>query len=91
MSARKPMGCFWAILAVSDAVLSAGRRLLLGKMYLLDNGPRTASVIAETPVRLLGVTAWAFRSLLAQHPSITLKLLEEVAGRLRTASTSITA
>jgi len=62
-----------------------------GEIALLDNGPRTASVIAETPVRLLGVTAWAFRSLLAQHPSITLKLLEEVAGRLRTASTSITA
>ena len=40
---------------------------------------------------LLGLTAWAFRSLLAQYPSITLKMLEEVAGRLRAASSSITA
>jgi CRP/FNR family transcriptional regulator len=62
-----------------------------GEIALLDNGPRTATVVAESPARLLGVTAWDFRSLLAQHPSITLKLLEGVAGRLRSASSSITA
>jgi CRP-like cAMP-binding protein len=62
-----------------------------GEIALLDGGPRTASVVAESPVRLLGITAWGFRALLAQHPSITLKLLEQVASRLRAASSSITA
>ncbi len=62
-----------------------------GEIALMDNGSRTASVVAESPVQLLGITAWDFRRLLAQHPSITLKLLEGVAGRLRTASSSIRA
>jgi hypothetical protein len=41
-------------------------------------------------MRLLGVTAWAFKGLLTQYPSITIKLLEGVASRLRAASPSPT-
>ena len=71
------------------------RRLSAGETYgeiaLLDGGPRTATVVAESDMRLLGVTAWAFKGLLTQYPSITIKLLEEVASRLRAASPSVTA
>ena len=62
-----------------------------GEIALLDGGPRTATVVAETDMTLLGLTAWAFKGVLAEYPSITLKLLEEVASRLRTASSSVTA
>jgi len=57
-----------------------------GEVALLDGGPRTATVTAMTPVRLVGITGWVFRGLLMEHPSIALKTLEAVAGRLRTVS-----
>ena len=56
MSARKPMGGFWAVLAVSDTVLSAGRRILLAKMYLLDNGSRGCSATAAVLGLYTGLT-----------------------------------
>jgi len=57
-----------------------------GEVALLDGGPRTATVTATDDVRLLGITGWVFRGLLMEHPSIALKTLEAVAGRLRAVS-----
>jgi CRP/FNR family transcriptional regulator, cyclic AMP receptor protein len=57
-----------------------------GEVALLDGGPRTATVTALTPVHLVGITGWVFRGLLMEHPSIALKTLEAVAGRLRSVS-----
>ena len=57
-----------------------------GEVALLDGGPRTATVTAMTPVKLLGITGWVFRGLLMEHPTIALKTLEGVAGRLRAVS-----
>lgn len=57
-----------------------------GEVALLDGGPRTATVTAVTPLRLVGITGWVFRGLLMEHPSIALKTLEAVAGRLRAVS-----
>ena len=54
-----------------------------GEIALLDRGPRTATVTAASPVRLLGLTAWVFRGLIEEHPSIGIKLLEVLAKRLR--------
>jgi CRP-like cAMP-binding protein len=54
-----------------------------GEVALLDGGPRTATVTAESDVRLVGITGWVFRGLLMEHPTIALKTLEAVAGRLR--------
>ena len=57
-----------------------------GEIALLDRGPRTATVTATSPIKLLGLTAWVFRGLIEEHPSIGFKLLEVVASRLREAS-----
>jgi CRP/FNR family transcriptional regulator, cyclic AMP receptor protein len=57
-----------------------------GEVALLDGGPRTATVTATSDVKLVGITEWVFRGLLAEHPSIALKTLESVAGRLRSVS-----
>lgn len=54
-----------------------------GEVALLDGGPRTATVTALTPVKLVGLTGWVFRGLLMEHPTIALKTLEALAGRLR--------
>jgi len=62
-----------------------------GEIALLDGGPRTATVTAATDVRLIGLTEWVFRGLMHEHPSIALKTLQQVAGRLRDATKDATA
>jgi CRP-like cAMP-binding protein len=68
-----------------------GRGDYFGEIALLDQGTRTATVTATSPVKLLGITAWVFRGLIQEHPTIALKMLEIVAARLRTASKDVTA
>lgn len=57
-----------------------------GEISLLDGGPRSASVVAATDVDMLGLTAWVFRGILEQHPTIAQKMLVDLAGRLRSGS-----
>jgi CRP-like cAMP-binding protein len=91
------VGFFLIVSGVARVVVGGRTRRRLGagdtfgEIALLDGGPRTATVIAESEMSLLGITAWAFKSLLTEYPSITLKLLEEVASRLRATSSSVTA
>ena len=54
-----------------------------GEISLLDGGPRSASVIAESDVTTLAISAWQFRPILTQHPSIMKKMLVELCARLR--------
>ena len=62
-----------------------------GEIALLDGGPRTATVTATTDVKLLGLTEWVFRGLMQEHPSIAIKTLHQMAGRLRSATAAATA
>jgi len=62
-----------------------------GEIALLDGGPRTATVTAKTDVNLLGLTEWVFRGLMSEHPTIALKTLQQMAGRLRVATKAATA
>ena len=62
-----------------------------GEIALLDGGPRSATVTARSDIRLLGLTEWVFRGLLQEHPSIAVKTLESMAGRLRDATQAATA
>jgi CRP/FNR family transcriptional regulator, cyclic AMP receptor protein len=62
-----------------------------GEIALLDGGPRTATVTAITDVKLLGLTEWVFRGLMQEHPSIAIKTLQQMAGRLRSATKAATA
>jgi CRP/FNR family transcriptional regulator, cyclic AMP receptor protein len=62
-----------------------------GEIALLDGGPRSATVTAKSDLRLLGLTEWVFRGLLQEHPSIAVKTLESMAGRLRAATKAATA
>ena len=56
-----------------------------GEMSLLDQGPRTATVEAETDMQLLVLDARSFSSLLAEVPSVARKVLAAMAARLRVA------
>lgn len=61
-----------------------------GEMSLLDGGPRSASVIAETPLRLLVIKRRDFNTLLREAPELTESLLATLSRRLRHAEASLT-
>ena len=55
-----------------------------GEVALLDEtGRRSASVIAESPMRVFGITAWQFTPLLEQNPAIAIKIAKGLARMLR--------
>jgi len=56
-----------------------------GEMSLLDQGPRTATVEAESDMQLLVLDARSFSSLLAEVPSVARKVLAAMGARLRVA------
>jgi CRP/FNR family transcriptional regulator, cyclic AMP receptor protein len=55
----------------------------IGELALLDRGPRTAYVVADTDMRLLKLDADAFRAALEASPSLSYKLLSTLATRVR--------
>ena len=61
-----------------------------GEISLLDQGPRSASVFAQTSVTTFGLTAWVFKRLVEQNPAIASKMLKVMAQRLRSSSRDIT-
>jgi len=56
-----------------------------GEMSLLDQGPRTATVTAELPSRLVVITAKDFGKVIDDIPSIALKIMKGLATRIRKA------
>jgi CRP/FNR family cyclic AMP-dependent transcriptional regulator len=60
-----------------------------GEISLLDGGPRTATVTAETEVTTLGLTPWVFKRLVESSPAIAAKMLKVMAQRLRSSSKDV--
>jgi CRP-like cAMP-binding protein len=56
-----------------------------GEIALIDDGTRTASVTADSDLKVYGLTSWEFRPLVETNASIAWKLLQAMAKRLRDA------
>jgi len=89
---------FFLILDGTAAVTVRGRDRakmgpgdFFGEISLLDNGPRSATVTAATPIHVMGLTQWVFKRLVESNPTIALKMLKTMAARLRASSREITA
>jgi CRP/FNR family cyclic AMP-dependent transcriptional regulator len=84
---------FFVLLDGTVEVRKGGRKLRtmgpgesFGEIALIAKTPRTATVVAKTPLRVLVITDRAFKSLLEQMPQIQLKVLKELAERLAPAT-----
>jgi CRP/FNR family transcriptional regulator len=65
-----------------------GSNEVFGELALLDNAPRSASVIAEEDTSTLVIPIFDFRALLHDDPDIAVKLLAVLAQRVRAAESS---
>jgi CRP-like cAMP-binding protein len=55
----------------------------IGELSLLDHGPRTATVTADTELTALVLTAREFAGVLEEVPGLAQKLMGHLAGRVR--------
>jgi len=60
-----------------------------GEMSLLDGGPRSASVVAETPLRLLVIKRRNFSTLLREAPELAQNLMTTLSRRVRHAEAGL--
>ncbi len=60
-----------------------GKGDFLGEIALIDQGPRTATAVAEGPARVMVLTSSAFTSMLSQNPGVESKVLRTLARRVR--------
>src|SRR6476646_2440345 len=54
-----------------------------GEVALIDDGARTATITAKTPLKCYGITSWEFRQLVENNANLAWKMLETMAKRLR--------
>src|SRR5262245_4350897 len=59
-----------------------------GEVALIDDGPRSATVVATTELSCRGMSAWEFKPFVEEHPEVAWALLETLVGRLREAETA---
>lgn len=60
-----------------------------GEISLLDGGPRTASVVTETPVTMMMLERPQFRKAVKEDPALALALLESLARMIRRVDRSL--
>ncbi len=68
-----------------QSVAKLGSGDYFGEIALIAETPRTATVVAETEIRTLGLTSWEFRPIVETNASIAWKLLEALAKKFHQA------
>ena len=98
VEAGEPGGSFFVIVEGEVRVVRGDRTIaragpgeFFGEISLLDGGPRTASVIAETPVVAIRLFKASFDKVVRDEPRVAGKILAVVARRLREAERTVTA
>jgi CRP/FNR family transcriptional regulator, cyclic AMP receptor protein len=83
----------WEFFVIAEGTATArcgGRKVaeigpgsFFGEMSLLDEGPRSATVTADTDMHLLVLTSRSFSSLIDEVPVVARRILRGMAERLR--------
>jgi CRP/FNR family transcriptional regulator, cyclic AMP receptor protein len=72
-----------SVIQEGKTVATMGPGQFFGEISVLDAGPRTADVRAESPTVCLTLISWEVKPLLMENASITYKMLLEMVKRLR--------
>ena len=98
VEAGQPGGTFFVVVEGEAKVVQKDRVIarvgpgeFFGEISLLDGGPRTASVVADTPVVAVRLFKASFDRVVREEPGVAAKILAVVAGRLRQAEKTVTA
>jgi CRP-like cAMP-binding protein len=85
---------FYLVLSGEATVRRNGRKVAtlgpgsyFGELALLDRGPRSATVVADSDMELVVISQREFMGVLDQVPPVSQKLLASMAARLREADT----
>ena len=54
-----------------------------GEVALIDDGARTATITAKTPLKCYGITSWEFKPLVEANADLAWKMLQTMAKMLR--------
>ena len=54
-----------------------------GELALIDDSPRSATIVADTDLKCWGLTSWEFRPLVETNAQIAWTMLQALAKRLR--------
>jgi CRP-like cAMP-binding protein len=83
----------WEFFVIAEGRATARRRgrkvaeigpgSFIGEMSLLDEGPRTATVTADTDMHLLVLSSRSFSSLMDEFPRVARRVLSGMAERVR--------
>jgi len=71
------------VLVGSTTVEIAGPGSIVGEMALIDNEPRSATVVAKTHCRLVEVDQGQFQYMVSEGPFFALQVMKVMADRLR--------
>jgi CRP/FNR family transcriptional regulator, cyclic AMP receptor protein len=80
----------FVVLQGKGKVVRRGRRVgsvvpgdFFGELSTIDGGPRTATVVAETPMKVLRLFRATLRTLLDEDPGLSIKILDGIVRRIR--------
>lgn len=80
----------FVVLQGKAKVTRRGRRVgsvvpgdFFGELSTIDGGPRTATVVAETPMRVLRLFRGTLAKLLEDEPQLAVKILDGIVRRIR--------
>lgn len=81
-------GSLSVIRAEHDVIGHLGDGDVFGEMSLIDNEPRSATLVADEHTHVALLSRGDFRAQIRQNPDIALKLMKILSGRLRAAHIS---
>jgi CRP/FNR family cyclic AMP-dependent transcriptional regulator len=72
-----------AISVKGEELKTLGHGDYFGEVALIDDGARTATITAKSPLKCYGITSWEFRPLVEQNADLAWKMLQTMAKMLR--------
>jgi CRP/FNR family cyclic AMP-dependent transcriptional regulator len=86
-------GAGFFVIVDGNATVSVGDEIVgqlgpgdhFGEIALIDEGTRSASIVAATDLTCYGLTVWEFRPFVEEHPQVAWAMLQTFARRLRDA------